>query len=130
MQCPAAPSCTAVSVASGSGVCGVETLSLSSSTAVQVTSVSAFNGLLSSGGHTHAVALTSGNKAMNKMIKNWATAVRRVRPPLPHIVAALDKQGYDELEQTGYVNLYKDEQAHKAFDAAGSFYGDSKYAGA
>ena len=111
--------------------CGVETLSLSpvgGSKAVQLTAVKDFKPALTAGGHIHPVALTSGNRAMNNIIKNWATAIRRVRPPLPFVVAALDKDGYAELEKTGYVNLYKDDTAHSVFQSAGSNYGDPKYA--
>jgi hypothetical protein len=106
----------------------VETLSLTGPQPVQLTTVPAFKPALTSGGRVHAVALTSGNKAMNRIIKNWATAVRRLRPPLPFVVAGLDKEGYNELAGTGYVNLYRDDQAHAVFAAAGSFYGDPKYA--
>lgn len=130
--CPSMPSCAACpacSLAADTKItCGVDSLSLASSATVTLRSLDEFRPALSSGGRVHAVAITSGNKAMNKMIRNWATAVRQVRPALPFVVAGLDKEGHDELAQAGYVNLYVDDSAHRSFGSTSSFYGDSKYA--
>ena len=83
----------------------------------------------SSGSRGLAVlALTSGNRAMNALLRNWAAAARALEPPLAQLAAPLDRQGLAELAAAGGVNLYADEAALARFGPGSSYYGDGDYA--
>ena len=79
-------------------------------------------------GVVQTVTITSGNAAMNSMIRNWAASIERASgDPLPYVAIPLDSIGFNGLEAAGGVNLYKDVRAHAAFSAGGSNYGDPVY---
>ena len=91
--------------------------------------ISAVHDAANSQGAVQTVALTAGNAAMNLMIKNWAASIRRLQPPLPHLVVPLDNSGLEQLKSAIVpINLFQESAALSRFQAGGSNYGESIYA--